>query len=298
MNDVQGGMWYHSDRRRFREALTRTEAESGFDKRLIEKDYYCSLVLLDLAGPFASGLVFKGGTCLSKVHAEFFRLSEDLDFAISLRPDARRSERRTAVTSARVHLSEIPSRHPYFEIDEAIIGHNDSRQYNGRLAYHSVVTGERDSIKLEVSLREEIRLPPQILPARTMLRDPYTGQPALAPFQVCVLCSAEAYAEKIRAALTRREPAIRDFFDIDHASRWGLFDHRHEPFLDLVAAKLAVDRNEPVDLSPAKVIALRSQLESQLRPVLRQQDYQAFDLERVVTFLKEILPPSPPAIAE
>ena len=27
-------------------------------------------------------LVFKGGTCLSKVHADFYRLSEDLDLII------------------------------------------------------------------------------------------------------------------------------------------------------------------------------------------------------------------------
>src|SRR5690242_10709339 len=40
---------------------------------------------------------------------------------------------------------------------------------------------------------------------------------------------------------TRREPAIRDFFDIEHGVRLALFDHRSQPLLDLVAAKLAVD---------------------------------------------------------
>src|SRR5262245_44864651 len=79
MSSGPGNPWYHEDLRRFRDALTLTEAESGFSARLIEKDYYCSLLLLDLSGPFEQGLVFKGGTCLSKVHADFFRLSEDLD---------------------------------------------------------------------------------------------------------------------------------------------------------------------------------------------------------------------------
>ena len=37
-------------------------------------------MLLDLADPFAKGLVFKIGMSLSKVHAEFFRLSEDLEW--------------------------------------------------------------------------------------------------------------------------------------------------------------------------------------------------------------------------
>ena len=78
---------------RFRDALILTEAESDFRSLLIEKDYYCSLLLQDLWALFEHGLVFKGGTCLSKVHAEFFRLSEDLD-SISVRPDATKSQRR------------------------------------------------------------------------------------------------------------------------------------------------------------------------------------------------------------
>ena len=68
----------------FRQALSFTEAESGFAQRLIEKDYYSSLILADFGPLFANGLVFKGGTSLSKVYASFYRLSEDLDFAISI----------------------------------------------------------------------------------------------------------------------------------------------------------------------------------------------------------------------
>ena len=170
-----------------------------------------------------------------------------------------------------------------------VAGHNDSRQYNGRFAYHSAVTGERDFIKVEVSLREETVLPTETLPARTMLRDPHTGQPAFGPVDVRVLCVLEAYAEKIRAALTRREPAIRVFFDIDHAVRLTLFDHHSRPLLDLVARKLAVDGNKPVDLSPARNAAIRGQLESQLRPVLRTRDYDAFDLQRVFAVLEEVV---------
>src|SRR5580692_10450349 len=85
---------YHEDSRRFRDALARTASETEFSERLIEKDYYCSLLLKDLEVLFGQGLVFKGGTCLSKVHAEFFRLSEDLDFGMSVKPDASRGNRR------------------------------------------------------------------------------------------------------------------------------------------------------------------------------------------------------------
>jgi len=40
--------------------------------------YFCT-VLLQYLSAAEPQLVFKGGTCLAKVHDEFFRMSEDLD---------------------------------------------------------------------------------------------------------------------------------------------------------------------------------------------------------------------------
>jgi len=55
----------------FRDAVSFTESETGFSGRLIEKDYYCSVVLKDLASAPVADLAFKGGTSLSKVHGDF-----------------------------------------------------------------------------------------------------------------------------------------------------------------------------------------------------------------------------------
>ena len=80
MTNAEGNMLeLHEDRDRFGEALSFTEAELRFPARLVEKDYYCTVLLEYLAGK-VTGLVFKGGTCLAKVHTHFFRLSEDLGF--------------------------------------------------------------------------------------------------------------------------------------------------------------------------------------------------------------------------
>ena len=135
MSDEPAGRWYHEDPLRFRQALAFAEAESGFGSRLIEKDYYCSLLLHDLWGLFQQGLVFKGGTCLSKVYAEFFRLSEDLDFCVSLRPDATRSERRLAASPIKGHFAGVAARLSWLEETEALAAHNESRQYIGQFAY-------------------------------------------------------------------------------------------------------------------------------------------------------------------
>jgi predicted nucleotidyltransferase component of viral defense system len=280
---------YHEDVPRFRDALSLTEAQSGFSARLIEKDYFSTLILEDVSRPFERALVFKGGTCLSKVHAEFFRLSEDLDFAVATPPDATRSDRRRAATPINEHLSGIPGRLTWLEVVEPLQGHNESRQYNARLAYRSAVTGEREFIKIEVSFREEIILPSELLRAHTLLRDALSTKPALSPVNVQVLQFREAYAEKIRAALTRPEPAIRDFFDIDHALRCGRLDHRDPAMVELVANKLLVAANHPVDLSGPKITNLRGQLKTQLKPVLRASDYESFDLERVISALREMM---------
>ena len=69
---------YLDDCALLRTALTFTESATGFSARLVEKDYYCSLLLHDFALAFQQGMVFKGGTCLSKVYADFYRFSEDL----------------------------------------------------------------------------------------------------------------------------------------------------------------------------------------------------------------------------
>jgi hypothetical protein len=65
----------HQRPNEFRAALDFTSAETGFSARLIEKDYWCSLVLGALFASSITALVFKGGTLLSKTYANFDRLS-------------------------------------------------------------------------------------------------------------------------------------------------------------------------------------------------------------------------------
>ena len=79
--------------------------------------------------------------------------------------------------------------------------------------------------------------------------DPFRRVPALDSFPVAVLSRQEAYAEKLRAALSRREPAIRDHYDVDHAFRTGRIQPQDGRLVDLVRQKLAVPGNEPIDFS-------------------------------------------------
>ena len=81
---------YHHNQKLFAEAIKSTPNNSHFSAALIEKDYYCSLILRKIFQSTDCNLIFKGGTLLSKVHAGFYRLNEDLDFSIDL--ESKKSE--------------------------------------------------------------------------------------------------------------------------------------------------------------------------------------------------------------
>ncbi len=279
---------YHRDAALFRAALGFTAAQTGFSERLIEKDYFCSVALADLYATDHTEIVFKGGTCLSKIHADFFRLSEDLDFAISTPTEASRGQRSRRLDGFKRHFAALPNRCDCLRIDQSLRGFNNSLQYGARLAYRSVVTGQDDYLKVEVSVREPIIEPHATLLARTMLRDPFRKAAAVKPFAARVLTAREAYAEKLRAALSRREPAIRDFFDLDHAFANGVVSASDAPLLRLLRDKLAIPANEPVDVSAAKLARLRAQLDTDLRPVIRDDDFRRFDLDRAFQYVVDI----------
>jgi|GEM_PF-108755 len=265
MSDETTTEYYHEDTNRFLEALSHTAAGTGFSKRLIEKDYYCSILLQDFTPLFEKGLVFKGGTSLSKIHIEFFRLSEDLDFGASVKAEASRTTRREAIAPVKNHLTELTNRLPFIAEKVTLSGHNNNSQYNAEFTYLSSITGEQEAIKFEASLREETLLPVENLRAKTALIDPLTGLSVIEPFQVQTLSLIEAYAEKARAALTRREPAIRDYFDIEIAAQRGLIRQDTPEFLALVSQKLRIT-SDPVNISDKRVEDLRRQLEAQLKP--------------------------------
>jgi len=116
-------------------AIRFTAETSRFLPRLLEKDYFCSVVLEAFTEADTS-LVFKGGTALAKIHSGFFRLSEDLDFTLPMPPEATRAARRRAIEPFKAVLAALPGRISVFEIAQPLRGHNDSKQYNAARRCH------------------------------------------------------------------------------------------------------------------------------------------------------------------
>lgn len=263
----------------FREALTFTSQHYGFPERLIEKDYVCTLLLEALTAGH-NGLVFKGGTCLAKVYADFYRMSEDLDFVIPMPVDAPRSKRSAKANSLKDIIGALPEQFSFVRVVEPLTGFNNSMQYNAVVGYASSLGGRDETIKIEVGLREPLMLPPVKAEAKTVLLDPVSREGMVPVKNVRCISRTEAFAEKFRAALSRREPALRDFFDLDYAVRNLDLKPGDGELVMLVREKMQVPSNDPIDVSAARLAALKLQIEPQLRPVLRAEDFRAFDLDR------------------
>ncbi len=272
-------MRLHEDLDLFRSAVNFTAAETAFSPRLIEKDYFCS-VLLWYLGAANDRLVFRGGTCLAKVHAEFYRLSEDLDFAIPIPTDGTRAQRRALAAPLKEAIAALPDSGRAFRLSEPWIGANNSTQYTAVIGYTSLLNQQEETIKIEVGLREPLLTPVLDTSARTLLLDPISGNFLLNPVAVRCLSKPEAFAEKFRAALTRRDVAIRDFYDVDYAFRRLAVLPDDAELVELVRRKLAVPGTGPVDISQGRWALLRQQLEPQLKPVVRERDFSEFELER------------------
>lgn len=279
--------WHVDDPDLLREAIVSTATEMNYNPRLVEKDYFCS-VLLERLSTSKAGITFKGGTCLSKIHGNLYRLSEDLDYTISTLPGATRTDRRRGVEAAKAAFAALPDALPGFTVLESLRGANNSSQYNGAVGYQSLVDGHREPIRVEISVSEPTLLAVEAGRARTAVLNPLTGRPLIPPFTVETLSYDEAIAEKVRAALCRRDVAIRDYFDVDHAVHSGKLDPFDPAFLNLVRRKIAAPRTGPVDVSDARVADLHRQLDAQLLPVLRERDFAQFDLERAMSTARGI----------
>lgn len=72
----------HRDKEVFASVVSYTASSLGIPREIIEKDYYVTMALKSLA-THTSGLVFKGGTSLSKCYHLIDRFSEDIDLSFA-----------------------------------------------------------------------------------------------------------------------------------------------------------------------------------------------------------------------
>lgn len=257
------------------EKLIRVLAERhNFRLEIVEKDYYLTIILNSIEFRLSDKLIFKGGTLLNKIHLKYHRLSEDLDFTyLSKEKLSSRSKRSRAITPVRKAMPEfLKSLNLKSENPEGQ-GFNNSTQYVFNILYPSFITGEDANIKIDISLRQ----PPIDKLVHNAIehfyKDPFTGENLLPVNKILSLSFNEAVAEKLKAAISRREPVIRDYYDLWHIAEAG-FDFHNKQFLAIFRKKLeyeeyAGDYRHNFGLSEESIDLLRRQVETDLIPVIR-----------------------------
>jgi len=284
----------HNDKGEFLKILERTSAQTGFPLRLLEKDYYITVVLSKI-NELSRDLVFKGGTCLSKIYYSYYRLSEDMDFTLKLPGNATRTMRSNAMKPIKESLK------PFLKefgmsiegLDKA--GHRESTQYIFYLDYDSVVLSKKESIKLEIGMRFNPLLPAVTRKVNHKFLHPFTKEPLFDAGSVNCLALKELVAEKLRAAATRETIAARDFYDLGYLLK-EKFDFKDKELLELFKKKLEEDGFSPdlkkysVNLGRAdkEIDEMKSRIGDELFPVLTTGEQKSFDMQKTLDKLNGV----------
>lgn len=283
----------HSNKEEFIKILERTSAQTEFPLRLLEKDYYITIILSKI-NELSKDLVFKGGTCVSKIYYSYYRLSEDLDFTLKLPASSTRAMRSNAIKpikeSLRVFLKNFGM--SIEGLDKA--GHRESTQYIFYLDYDSVVLSKKESIKLEIGLRVNPLLPAVMKKVNHKFLHPFTKESLFDGGSVNCLALKELVAEKLRAAATREVIAGRDFYDLGYLLKES-FNFRDKELLALFRKKLEED-NFPSDLkkyrvnlsrSDKEIEEMKTRVKDELFSVLTIDEQKKFDIQKTLDELNK-----------
>jgi len=272
------------DRDRLQQIIPFIAEKFKFRLETIEKDYYLTLILNNIESHLSDKIIFKGGTLLNKIHLNYHRLSEDIDFTyFSSDSIETRSGRSRAITPIREKMAEflklldLKSKKPEGE------GFNNSTQYVFNISYSSFISGKDENIKLEISLRQT----PVDKPVHNIVdhfyKDPFTGEDLIPRNKILSLTLDEAVAEKLKAAVARRDIAIRDYYDLWFISE-KKFDFKNKHFLSIFKKKLEEEKyrtnfSHNFGLDQKSIELLNKQIPAELMPVIRIGE--TFNLDKV-----------------
>ena len=83
----------HDDKELFEQVILKTSEHTGIDASIVEKDYFVTLFLKEISKTLP-GIIFKGGTSLSKCHKLIKRFSEDIDLNIEYETKATEGQKK------------------------------------------------------------------------------------------------------------------------------------------------------------------------------------------------------------
>lgn len=266
--------------------------EYGFRTALIEKDYYLTIVLNAIRTNLSKNLVLKGGTLLNKIYLKYSRLSEDLDFTYYSKQElSSRSKKSAAIRPIKEKMVDFLNYIGLSSVNAEGEGFNNSTQYIFYIYYSSFITGKTENIKIEISLRHKLSDKAVYNSLEHFYQDPFTGKDLVPKNNILSLSFREATAEKLKAAITRKNAAVRDFYDLWYISETG-FNFLSTDFLRIFKEKLEQEQYKGdfrfnFGLTKEVVKMLRSQVNKDLAPVIKTG--VSFEIDKVFKRFNNIL---------
>jgi len=279
------------DKKILKDVIYYLSDEQGFVASVIEKDFHLTRILNRVNEHLSTDIVFKGGTLLNKVYLNYHRLSEDLDFAYRGDADlSTRGKRSKAITPIREKMPAFLDILGLTSDNPEGKGFNNSTQYLFNIQFQSVLSDKKENIKLEISLRQPPFLEPERVTIKHFFQDPFTGEDLIEQGKILALSLEESVAEKLKAAISRITPAIRDYYDLGHFIRNG-FDFNRSDFLKMVDKKLRFDGYERdyshnLGLSEQAIKELKRSMYENLVLMIRRDE--KFDLDEVLVFFNKL----------
>lgn len=225
--------------------LANVAEEKGIDDNAVEKDFWVSMTLKAIfSSPSSKGIVFKGGTSLSKGWELIERFSEDCDLAIdrtvlgfekeltkkqrtNLRKQAKIFVDNTLVSEVGECLNKL-GLEGHFNVKNPTVKESDKDPTEFFIEYKSVLPEKNpyiaERVKVEVSCRS-LTEPFEVLKMRSMIEDAYSDEPFAQPkFDVPTVLPGKTFLEKIfllheefnrPGGGVKMERLIRHLYDIE-----------------------------------------------------------------------------------
>lgn len=248
--------------------------QHNFKVYKIEKDFWLTVLLIDIGRRYPD-LIFKWGTCLNKIYYRYFRLSEDLDFTVIY--EWSRNQTKQLLEYYKQEFASSRYSDLGLQLIDKRTKFNEDTQGCFEFMYNSWIDKSIQTIKVDIKIEPKLLLPPVHKTIWSIFIDPVLWDPLFADHHIHVMDLQELVAEKMRAALTRKPSAIRDFFDI-----WFI----RQQWFDIDAIR-ALIQQKIWSLSYTigdSVDYLTPQISAELAPVLGWwQD--GFDLPEIFSFI-------------
>lgn len=285
--NIQKLLWYmiSQEDEQIRQ-LIKGSNKKNFDLFKLEKDFRLTVILHWITKNIPE-ITFKGWTCLNKVYFPYFRLSEDLDFSISIENPLvnTNGKRETFAQHIREKIKELTmslwrklNDDQYHHKKAQGNEHLKKKEYTYLkyiLSYPSIYDQSQQSIKIEITYTQKQHFSSIHKNIQSIFIDPIANDSIFTPQTIQCLDLQEMVTEKCRACLTRRKPAIRDFFDLRYLQSQGI---------DILANKEII-RAKCDEVSDRKrTLAdnyddLEKQIQTHIIPVIN--DIWEFDLKKI-----------------